>query len=572
LRLALLVFSVALALNSTSAEERRPQRWALLVGVNDYANLRDLRYANRDMQALATSLISHGFAEDHVFTIHDDAKDLSFKPFKVNIERQLRLLTRLADGSDALLIGFSGHGMLLGSKSYLCPFEARTDDPAGTMIATDEMAAQVAKFSTQCRLMIVDACRNDPRTARHWTGASPGHHTTKLNRLFEAAPRGFAVLSSCGPGETSYEEDRFQHGVFMNYVLQGLRGEADGNEDGDVSLGELHSFVSVQTKAHVARTWNDFQSPQLLGHLDGTYWDRQAIAPAATDRSTAQSMRDLPAPPGTALPSNRTRFVTKNIGMEFMLIPPGEFVMGSPAAEMNHTADEHEHVVRITHPFYLGRYEVTQAEYVSVMGRNPSWFNASRIDDSQAAGRDTTRFPVDRISWDDAHEFCRRLSAIEGRTFRLPTEAEWEYACRAGTRTAYYTGGSEPDLSKAGWYGANLTPAGNTKKRTNRVGQREPNAFGLFDMHGNVWEWCADWYDTDYYAGSPAIDPVGPPSGVARVIRGGGWCRGPRLCRSAYRGKMIPTDRNNLSGFRVCSSTAAASPAPPARPAEYQIP
>jgi formylglycine-generating enzyme required for sulfatase activity len=543
----------------------------MLVGINDYAHLPDLRYANRDMQALATSLRSLGFPEDHVITIHDDVKDDNFKPFKANIEQQLRLLTRLAEGSDALLIGFSGHGMVWGSKGYLCPFEARTDDPTRTMIATDEVVAQVAKVSTTSRLLIVDACRNDPRTAEKWTVASPEYRTS-LRRLFEAAPNGFSLLASCRPGEISYEDDRFQHGVFMNFVLQGLRGEADGNADGNVSLGELHGFVSIQTKAHVARTRNEFQSPQLLGRVEGTYWGRQAILPATRDRTGAQPMPNLPAPPRVSLPNNHKIFVTRNVGMEFMLIQPGEFVMGSPPSEVNHAVDEQQHVVRITQPFYLGRYEVTQAEYASVMGHNPSWFNASQIDDLQAADRDTSRLPVDSLSWGDALEFCRRLSAIERRTFRLPTEAEWEYACRAGTRTAYYTGGAEADLSKAGWYGAKLTPLGNTTKRTSRVGQKEPNAFGLFDMHGNVWEWCADWYDKEYYANSPADDPIGPLSGAARVIRGGGWCRGPRLCRSAYRGKLTPVDRNNFSGFRVCSSAGPVPADPPSRPVAYQIP
>src|SRR5262245_61413266 len=237
LHLALLVFSVTLTSISAPADELRPRRCAMLVGINDYAHLRDLRYANRDMQALAASLRSLGFAEDHVITIHDDAKDASFKPFKANIERQLRVLTGLAEGSDTLLIGFSGHGMVWGGKSYLCPFEARTGDSAGTMIATDEIVAQLAKVSTTSRLLIVDACHNDPRTAERWTAASPEYRAS-LRRLFEAAPNGFSVLSSCRPGEISYEDDRFQHGVFMNFVLRGLRGEADRNEDGNVTLGE----------------------------------------------------------------------------------------------------------------------------------------------------------------------------------------------------------------------------------------------------------------------------------------------------------------------------------------------
>jgi formylglycine-generating enzyme required for sulfatase activity len=176
---------------------------------------------------------------------------------------------------------------------------------------------------------------------------------------------------------------------------------------------------------------------------------------------------------------------------------------------------------------------------------------------AQVSGIDTDAFPVESVSWNDAQEFCRRLAAKEGLAYRLPTEAEWEYACRAGTRTPYYTGNTESDLAKAAWYGANLIPAGSSLFRTNRVGRKEVNAFGLYDMHGNVWEWCADWYDADYSSASGAQDPTGPITGLDRVMRGGGWLRGPRLCRSAYRGKLDPDERQYSSGFRACLSIAA---------------
>jgi formylglycine-generating enzyme required for sulfatase activity len=244
--------------------------------------------------------------------------------------------------------------------------------------------------------------------------------------------------------------------------------------------------------------------------------------------------------------------------MKFRLIPEGKFVMGSPEFEIYRVPDESQHVVQVTQPFYMGMCEVTQGQYQAVMGTNPSWFSSSGGGKARVTGLDTDLFPVENVSCNEALEFCRRLSAKENRAYRLPTEAEWEYACRAGTRTAFYTGNMEADLAKAGWYGANLIPVGSSSNRTNRVGLKEPNAFGLYDMHGNVWEWCADWYDADYYSDSPEQDPSGPLSGVARVIRGGGWLRGPRLCRSAYRGKLAPDDRQYFTGFRVCVTIASA--------------
>ncbi len=247
------------------------------------------------------------------------------------------------------------------------------------------------------------------------------------------------------------------------------------------------------------------------------------------------------------------QMITNSIGMKLALVPAGEFLMGSPEGEENRGDDEQQHRVRITQPFYLGVYEVTQEEYQKVMGANPSYFSSRGDGEAHVSGIDTRRFPVEGVSWEDAVEFCRRLSEKEGRPYRLPTEAEWEYACRAGTTTEYYTGNGERALGEAGWYGALSTPVGNSEKRPHRVGQKRPNAFGLYDMHGNVCEWCSDWYDGSYYATSPVADPQGPSSGSLRVFRGGGWGIFPVYCRSADRLWHVPSFRYRVLGFRVAS-------------------
>ena len=194
--------------------------------------------------------------------------------------------------------------------------------------------------------------------------------------------------------------------------------------------------------------------------------------------------------------------ITNRIGMKLKLIPAGEFMMGSP--ESVDDADDRakpQHKVRITKPFHLGVHEVTQAEYEKVMGKNPSNFKGARN-------------PVEQVSWKDAVEFCKRLTAKESMTYRLPTEAEWEYAYRAGTTTRYSFGDDPASLGEYAWYGDN------SEKKTHPVGEKKPNTWGLHDMHGNVWEWCADWYDRDYYADSPADDPLGPEAGLCRVRPG----------------------------------------------------
>ena len=192
--------------------------------------------------------------------------------------------------------------------------------------------------------------------------------------------------------------------------------------------------------------------------------------------------------------------------------------------------NEEQHEVSITKPFYLGVYVVTQAEYEKVMGNNPSWFSAKGDGKDKVKDMDTGQFPVEKVSWDDAVAFCKKLSELPeekkaGRVYRLPTEAEWEYACRAGTKTAFHYGDSLS--SKQANFNGNFPYGGADKGpylgRTAKVGSYAANAFGLYDMHGNVWEWCQDWYDENYYKNSPKEDPPGPAQGLHRVVRGGGW-------------------------------------------------
>ncbi len=230
------------------------------------------------------------------------------------------------------------------------------------------------------------------------------------------------------------------------------------------------------------------------------------------------------------------------VTMELVLIESGEFLMGSPSSEAKRDDDEGpQHRVRISKPFYMGKHEVTQAQWRAVMGSNPSHFKG----DSR---------PVESVSWNEIQEFCRKLSARTGRTIRLPTEAEWEYSCRAGTTSSYSFGDSSGGLGDHAWY------TGNSGKQTHSVGAKQPNGWGLHDMHGNVWEWCGDWYGEDYYASSPGTNPTGPGSGKYRVLRGGSWYLDARNCRCAYRLRVRPDLRYNDYGFRVVAGTLPFSP------------
>ena len=247
------------------------------------------------------------------------------------------------------------------------------------------------------------------------------------------------------------------------------------------------------------------------------------------DRSThmaAAGSSSKPEPPqgGTAQvepPNGLNLDLGGGVTMKLALIPAGKFMMGEV---------EHQHEVTLSKPFYMGVTEVTQAQYEAIMGTNPSHFKGATN-------------PVDRVSWDDATEFCKKLSEKTRRAVRLPTEAEWEYACRAGSKTRFCFGDAEEGFEDYGWYGAN---SGNT---THPVGQKKPNAWGLYDMHGNVWEWCSDWYGE--YAAGQAADPTGPAKGEDRVLRGGCWGDGPQACRLARRNWSGPDGRYGNFGLRV---------------------
>jgi formylglycine-generating enzyme required for sulfatase activity len=243
---------------------------------------------------------------------------------------------------------------------------------------------------------------------------------------------------------------------------------------------------------------------------------------------------------GCSMPSTQpAKELTLDLGnkvtMKLVLIPAGKFKMGSPKDEMDRDDNEGpQHEVTISKPFYMGIHEVTQEQYEQVMGKNPSSFKGAKN-------------PVEKVSWEDTVAFCKKLSQMSGKTVRLPTEAEWEYACRAGSRTQFYYGDDAycGKLTDYAWWDEN------SDLETHRVGQKRPNVWGLYDMHGNVWEWCSDWYGP--YDDKMLTDPPGAATGRCRVLRGGGCFSCAVYCCSASRGRIIPGFRDDDSdfGFRV---------------------
>ena len=236
--------------------------------------------------------------------------------------------------------------------------------------------------------------------------------------------------------------------------------------------------------------------------------------------------------------------IVNSIGMKLKLIPAGKFAMGSPDSDKDASSDEKpQHPVEITRPFYLGIHQVTRGQFGRFVeatryqteaekdGKggygydvsSKKWVQNPKFTWRSAGFEQTNNHPVVNVSWNDASEFCNWLSRQEGQQYRLPTEAESEYACRARSTTRFSFGDGEDLLGQYGWYAAN------SNNQTHPVGEKKANAFGLHDMHGNVWEWCLDGYDAEYYGTSPGRDPLGPEQAANRVIRGGSWSLDPQV-------------------------------------------
>ena len=385
-------------------------------------------------------------------------------------------------------------------------------------------------------------------------------------------PEGVAVLFGCAAGQKTYETEKAGggHGVFFHTVLEGLRGGAKKNDAGEVTWSSVVDYVTENVETDLERFVGKTplpQTPNLVTNLRG----RSPII----------------------LPRLETRYA-ESIGLKFAAIKPGEFRMGSSAEEVEQALkdfsyskreeydnEQPRHRVRITKPFSMGTTTVTVGQFRKFVedanyksdaekdGKGGHGYNSEKNAweyDAKTSWRSpgfaqNANHPVVQMSWNDAVEFCKWLSRKDGRTFRLPTEAEWEYCCRAGSTTRYWFGDDPEGLAEV----ANVADATAKAKFTTwktikasdgyvftaPVGSFKPNAWGLYDMHGNVWQWCQDYYEKDYYKDAPPEDPQGPERASDRVARGGSWDSYGRICRSAYRYRHSPDYRRDFLGFRV---------------------
>jgi formylglycine-generating enzyme required for sulfatase activity len=358
----------------------------------------------------------------------------------------------------------------------------------------------------------------------YWNRTTPkGRTWQEILEEELAAARGLVVVWSAKSVKRKWVIDEVQEGIrrrlpFFQILIDRVSPPLEFRSKQSVNLsawdGDTNAFAFQNVVRNIRSTLGQPARPEPLK--------------PATRKTQAEK------PPESELAKGPEEYeLTNSLGMHFVLIPAGTFMMGSGIDEGGDEDERPQHQVTLSQPFYLQATPVTQGQWQKVMGVNPSLF--------QECGEDC---PVENVSWDDIQDFLRKLNQIENTDkYRLPAEAEWEYACRAGSTGSYCFGGGKAELDHHAWY------ADNSQKSTHPVSRLRPNAWGLYDMHGNVYEWCQDWYGK--YPAGPVIDPKGPSTEGHRVLRGGSWDGEAGEVRSAYRHRLTPSYRYGHEGFRI---------------------
>ena len=572
-----LFLAVLAPLSIIAGVGQKGTQYALLVAISKYAKTdqwRPLPYTHAEMREFREALLETGFRKENIEFLHDGQTDEKLRPTGANLLRKIKLMLDEIGPGDTFLIALNGHGVQYKSDAtgYFCPVNADLADKR-TLVAMDG-GDGIYKLLETCKarrkLLIVNACRNDP--TRDVSFAAEKFQLVDKDE--SEVPNGIAALFSCKPGQKSYyypEEEKIERSMFYNHLIQAWRGQyAEGEK---VTLDHVFDVVTRKTAADARRLFSESQTPWPRRLYEGEW----LVAKVATD---------LPKVPAKPKIVPGSKLFTNSVGMKMALIPAGKFLMGSPASENDGRKSELQHQVEISKPFNMGVHEVTIGQFRRFV-KDQGYRTEAEKDGEGGWGYNETQnrmesykpqytwqkagwtqsddHPVVNVTWNDAKAFCAWLSKRENKSYGLPSEVQWEYACRAGTKTAYSNGNDMENLTQVGNVAdaslrARISDYAWTLKGqdgyvfTAPVGQFRKNDFGLFDMHGNVWEWCEDWYDAKYYENSPPVDPLNTVEGKYRVLRGGAWNCDPRLCRSALRGQGRPVYRDFCTGFRVVSS------------------
>jgi formylglycine-generating enzyme required for sulfatase activity len=500
--------------------ERQP-KVAVLAGVGHYpsrSGLSTLQYPARDVDQLEAELRSQGYK---VVALKEQ------EATKGSVVQALRDAAELVDkDSGTVLFFFSGHGFADKGANYLATFEATSGDLAGSGLAVKAVEDLLKSTGAVRQVIFLDACRNE---------AGKSTSTRTFDRFQTSS--GLRELFSTKMGRVSYEDDQLQNGVFAHYLIRGLHGEAAG-ADGLITFRDLADYVTESVSAYGFQHGR-MQVPYEGGESSGDFLLARAkevavVGPQAGDVKT--NPKD---------------------GQRYVWIPPGRFQMGcSPGDAQCYEDEKPAHPVEITKGFWMGQTAVTVGAYKR--SGKPMPPEPKLLDRPLNANWADLQQPIVNVTWDEAVGFC------EAAGMRLPTEAEWEYAARAGTTGARY--GTLDDIA---WYANNsgekrldadaiwkddqknyATRLKDNGNGPHAVGTKLPNVWKLYDMLGNVWQWTADWYDAKYYEQKEGRDPLGPPSGTQRTLRGGSWDSNTWYSRVSLRVRYEPSVRNYGLGFR----------------------
>jgi sulfatase modifying factor 1 len=574
------------------------EKYALIVGVQDYAGtgLSNLKYCDNDAHDLAELLADPrlGFDKKNILVLtqraHFEQKNKTLLPKAVNIRAWLKTLKHYQP-EDMVIVCFGGHGVHLKQFKdkglFFCPEECDLNKPE-TLVSLTDIYEQLEQCPAGVKILVMDACRNDPADGKGAEG-----RLESLTRPLVPEPKGgIAAFFSCRTGEKSYESDELKHGIFTYHLLEGLKGKA-ADVDGDVTIPTLENYLTKKVPLAVIKDQknpNIEQTPERRGKIVG---------------AVVLSKNNIAG----------DDFVSKTLpSLKFVRVAAKgkTFLMGSPKDEKGRFDDEVQHEVTFTKDFYLGTCTVTRGQFrkfVEDTGYKTEFENNAKGGYGwDAAKKDwvqdpkytwlnpgfdqTDEHPVVMTRWKDAVKFAEWLSRKDGTEYRLPTEAEWEYSCRGGTTSRYHFGNNAEDLAKytnvadadfrkittgkEDW-GANVSTdlieayerlgikssdfkalldggikASDGYAFTAPVGRFKPNSFGLYDMHGNVLQWCADRYGE--YPTGRVIDPTGPSEGDTHVVRGGSWSLEAMNCRAADRIRFSWARVDNCLGFRrACS-------------------
>jgi formylglycine-generating enzyme required for sulfatase activity len=585
------------------------KNWAICVGINQYRFLQDLTCAVNDAEKMHLWLKeTANFEQTYLFTdtspeIDDMSEPLPSQPTFTTLRRWLRkrFARPILSPSDSLWFFFSGHGVREQGQDYLLLNDSDPDpeEVNNSAISLAFVTEQLRQSGAGNIMMFVDACRS---VAKSGLG------------IELQSEQGIISIASCRPEQKSYEIEALGHGSFTYALLESLQIQGENNcatverlckrlKDRVAILNREYkkppqtpyTRIEPETKNHLiflperiqptrqdiaTLRENALKAEFILNNLKlaEVLWTRLVIHDSdealKSLRRIWKKLEELVEgdfKPGltelTKSPTPRPQILTEtlpgNIKLEMIKILAGSFTMGSD----EYDGEKPKHQVKLQE-FYLGKYPVTQEQYESVMGNNPSNF------------QDNPKNPVEQVSWDDAKEFCQKLNQFTGKKYRLPTEAEWEYACRAGTQTRYYFGDDQSFLKEYAWYGDNSGDSfldtikmwdadpnweNYYKKlmdnncKTHPVGEKKLNNWGLYDMSGNVWEWCEDpWHDS--YANKPKNiknngNTIWSSSDISfRVLRGGSWDDDSGGCRSADRDRFDAGVRSDFIGFRLAVS------------------